>query len=57
LADDHPLLLWILRLTVLGNPDVDELQGVGELNAQVEVEVLQFGTYFIARVIKTAVDR
>ena len=53
----YPLLSWILRLTVLGNPDVDELQDVRELNGQVEVEVLQFGTYFIARVIKPAVDR
>jgi len=50
----YPLLSWVLKLTVLGNPDVDELRDLRELNGTVEVEELQFGTYFIARVTKTA---
>jgi ubiquinone/menaquinone biosynthesis C-methylase UbiE len=53
----YPLFSWILKLTVLGNPDVDELRDVRELSGQVEVEELQFGTYFIARVMKPAVDQ
>ena len=52
----YSLLSWILKLTVLGNPDVDELQDVRELNGHVEVEGWQFGTYFIARVVQPAVD-
>jgi len=48
----HGLLSLILRLTVLGNPDVEALKDVRELAVQVEVEELQFGTYFIARVTK-----
>ena len=50
----YPLLSWILKLTVLGNPDVEELKDVRELTGQVEVEELQFGTYFIARATKPA---
>ena len=48
----YPLLSWILKLTVLGNPDVEELSDLRELSGQVEVEELQFGTYFIACVMK-----
>ncbi len=48
----HGLLSLILKLTVLGNPDVEALKDVRELTGQVEVEELQFGTYFIARVMK-----
>ena len=48
----YPLLSWILKRTVLGNPDVDELKDVRELTGEVEVDNLQFGTYFIARVTK-----
>ena len=48
----HGLLSLILRLTVLGNPDVEALKDVRELAVQVEVEELQFGSYFIARVTK-----
>jgi len=50
----HGLLSLILRLTVLGNPDVEALKDVRELTGQVEVEELQLGTYFIARVTKPA---
>ena len=48
----HGLLSLILRLTVLGNPDVEALKDVRELTGRVEVEELQFGSYFIARVTK-----
>ena len=48
----YPLLSRILKLTVLGNPDIDELKEVRELTGEVEVEKLQFGTYFIARAVK-----
>jgi ubiquinone/menaquinone biosynthesis C-methylase UbiE len=52
----YPLASWTLKLTVLGSPDIDELKDLEALTGQVEVEKLQFGTYFIARVIKPAVD-
>ena len=48
----HGLFSLILRLTVLGNPDVEALKDIRELTGQVEVQELQFGTYFIARAIK-----
>jgi len=48
----YRLLSLILRLTVLGNPDLNEVQDLRELAGQVEVDNLQFGTYFVARAIK-----
>ena len=48
----YPLALWTLKLTVLGSPDIDELKDLEDLTGDVEVENLQFGTYFIARVTK-----
>ena len=48
----YPLALWTLKVTVLGSPDIDELKDLKELTGQVEVEELQFGTYFIACVMK-----
>jgi hypothetical protein len=48
----YPLALWTLKLTVLGSPDIDELKDLEALTGHVEVENLQFGTYFIARVTK-----
>ena len=53
----YPLAAWTLKLTVLGSPDIDELKDLEALTGQVEVEELQFGTYFIARVVKPAVDQ
>src|SRR6266852_7560822 len=50
----YPLALWTLKLTVLGSPDIDELKDLEALTGDVEVEDLQFGTYFIARVTKPA---
>jgi ubiquinone/menaquinone biosynthesis C-methylase UbiE len=48
----HRLLSLILRLTVLGNPDLNQVADVRELTGRVEVENLQFGTYFVARAVK-----
>lgn len=48
----YPLFSWILKLTVLGNPDIDELEDLRALTGSVEMESLRFGTYFIARVTK-----
>jgi ubiquinone/menaquinone biosynthesis C-methylase UbiE len=53
----YPLASWTLKLTVLGSPDIDELKDLEALTGQVEVEELQFGTYFIARVVKPAADQ
>ena len=50
----YPLALWTLKVTVLGSPDIDELKDLKELTGRVEVEELQFGTYFIAFVTKPA---
>ena len=50
----YPFALWTLKLTVLGSPDIDELKDLAALTGDVEVENLQFGTYFIARVTKPA---
>ena len=50
----YPLTLWTLKLTVLGSPDIDELKDLEALTGDVEVENLQCGTYFIARVTKPA---
>jgi ubiquinone/menaquinone biosynthesis C-methylase UbiE len=50
----YPLALWTLKLTVLGSPDIDELKDLDALTGDVEVEKLQCGTYFIARVTKPA---
>jgi ubiquinone/menaquinone biosynthesis C-methylase UbiE len=48
----HGLLSLILRLTVLGNPDLNQVEDLRELTGRVELENLQFGTYFVARAIK-----
>jgi demethylmenaquinone methyltransferase/2-methoxy-6-polyprenyl-1,4-benzoquinol methylase len=50
----YPLAVWTLKLTVLGSPDIDELKDLEALAGDLEVENLQFGTYFIARVTKPA---
>ncbi len=48
----YRLLSLVLRLTVLGNPDLDQLADVRELAGHVDVENLQFGTYFVACAVK-----
>ena len=48
----YRLLSLVLRLTVLGNPDLDQLADVRELADHVDVENLQFGTYFVACAVK-----
>src|SRR6266550_6456479 len=48
----YRLLSLVLRLTVLGNPDLNQLADVRELAGHVDVENLQFGTYFVACAVK-----
>jgi len=47
-----PIVTWASRLTVLGDPTVCAWDDLKTLNTEVEVEEVQFGTYFIARVRK-----
>lgn len=48
----RPLLTWFLKLTVLGNPDVDILEDLRQLAGKIEVEYLFLETYFIGRATK-----
>ncbi len=48
----RPFLRLFLKLTVLGNPDVDILQDLRELAGEIEIEMLFLETYFIGRAIK-----
>lgn len=48
----YPFAVWTLKLTVLGSPDINALEDLRELDAQVSVERFSFGTYFIARIVK-----
>jgi ubiquinone/menaquinone biosynthesis C-methylase UbiE len=48
----RPFALWTLNKTVLGNPDVDILQDLRELAGDIDVQELQFGSYFIGRATK-----
>lgn len=45
----HPFVVWVSRLTVLGNPDVRPWDELKELTDEVEYEEAQFGTYYICR--------
>ena len=51
----RPLLTSFLKLTVLGNPDIDSLEDLRQLAGEIEVEYLFMDTYFIARAIKPQV--
>lgn len=48
----RPLAVWILKRTVLGNPDVDILQDLRELAGTIDVQELFHETYFIGRATK-----
>jgi ubiquinone/menaquinone biosynthesis C-methylase UbiE len=48
----RPLLTAFLKLTVLGNPDVDILEDLRNLAGEIEVQYLFMDTYFIAKAIK-----
>ncbi|MEW6211915.1 MAG: class I SAM-dependent methyltransferase [Acidobacteriota bacterium] len=48
----RPLLVWILKRTVLGNPHIVIPQELRELAGEIEVEEISFGTYFICRARK-----
>lgn len=45
----RPFVVWVSRLTVLGNPDVRPWDELKELTGGVEYEEAQFGTYYICR--------
>lgn len=45
----HPFVVWVSRLTVLGNPDVRPWDELKELTDEVECEEAQLGTYYICR--------
>jgi hypothetical protein len=51
----RPLLTTFLKLTVLGNPDIDILDDFRQLAGEIEVENLFLGTYFIGRATKPRV--
>jgi demethylmenaquinone methyltransferase/2-methoxy-6-polyprenyl-1,4-benzoquinol methylase len=42
-----PLLTWISRATVLGNPHLRPWEELAEMTAAVEMEQMSFGTYYI----------
>lgn len=48
----RPLLTSFLKLTVLGNPDIDILEDLRQLAGEIEVENLFMDTYFIGRATK-----
>lgn len=49
----HPLLVWLLKRTVLGNPYIVPCKELAELAGGVEREELALGTYFICRAKKS----
>jgi ubiquinone/menaquinone biosynthesis C-methylase UbiE len=48
----RPFVVWMSRLTVLGNPDVRPWEELRELTDDVNYEDVQFGTYYICRGMK-----
>ncbi|HET6890220.1 MAG TPA: methyltransferase domain-containing protein [Pyrinomonadaceae bacterium] len=48
----RPLLTRFLKLTVLGNPDVDILEDLRQLTGEIEVDPWFLNTYFIGRATK-----
>lgn len=51
----RPLLTSFLKLTVLGNPDIDILEDLRQLAGEIEVQNLFMDTYFIGRATKPRV--
>lgn len=45
----RPFVVWVSRLTVLGNPDVRPWDELKELTGEVDYEEAQFGTYYVCR--------
>ncbi len=45
----RPFVVWVSRLTVLGNPDVRPWDELKELTGEVEYEEAQLGTYYVCR--------
>jgi demethylmenaquinone methyltransferase/2-methoxy-6-polyprenyl-1,4-benzoquinol methylase len=47
-----PAIRWFLEHTVLGDPDMDTLEGMAQLRAPMDVERFRGGTYFVVRMEK-----
>lgn len=45
----RPLTVWMMRLTVLGNPDLRPWDELRELTADFDMQELMFGTYYVCR--------
>ncbi len=45
----RPLTLWIMKPTVLGNPDLRPWDELRELIADFDTQELMFGTYYVCR--------
>jgi ubiquinone/menaquinone biosynthesis C-methylase UbiE len=48
----HPVLVWLLKGTVLGNPYIAPCEELAEVAGGIESEELAMGTYFICRAKK-----
>lgn len=48
----RPVILFLSRMTVLGNPDSRGWEDLAELSPDVRTRWYQFGTYYIATVVK-----
>jgi hypothetical protein len=48
----HPILVWLLKRTVLGNPYIIPRKELEEVAGRVEREELAMGAYFICRAKK-----
>jgi ubiquinone/menaquinone biosynthesis C-methylase UbiE len=48
----HPMLVWLLKGTVLGNPYIAPRKELAEVAGGIESEELAMGTYFICRAKK-----
>lgn len=48
----HPILVWLLKRTVLGNPYIVPCEELAEVAGGIESEELAMGSYFICRAKK-----
>ena len=48
----HPMLVWLLKGTVLGNPYIAPREELAKVAGDIESEELSMGTYFICRAKK-----
>ncbi len=50
----RPFTLWVMKLTVLGNPDLRPWDELRELTADFDMQEMMFGTYYVCRGRKTS---